>query len=103
MLKHYKLQPKVHISYLREAYFSNTDENLRITFDHDIKSRYTNLNLCEDEADLPLLKSDTYIMEIKALGSIPLFLSNILTQEKIYPGSFSKYGNIHKQHIIGGI
>lgn len=103
MISHYSLYPKVHISYLRDAYFSNDDENLRITFDHDIKSRYENLTLCESDIDLALKDDDFYIMEIKAANSIPLFLSNILAEEKIYPQSFSKYGNIHKQHITGGI
>lgn len=103
MIKHYSLSPKVHISYLRDAFFSNDDPNLRVTFDHDIKSRYEHLALSEHENDLPLLSNDTYIMEIKAEGAIPLFLSNILAQEKIYPQSFSKYGNIHKQHVTGGI
>lgn len=102
MLKHYSLYPKVLISYLREAYFSNTDPSLRITFDHDIKSRYSDLTLAESELDLPLLDDDTYIMEIKVAGAVPMFLSNILAQQKIYPSSFSKYGNIHKQHITGG-
>lgn len=102
MISHYSIYPKVYISYLRDAFFSNDDPNLRVTFDHDIKSRYENLCLSESDIDLPLKDDDFYIMEIKSANSVPLFLSNILAQEKIYPHSFSKYGNIHKQHITGG-
>lgn len=102
VIRHYNLKPRIHISYQRQAYFCNTDEGLRITFDHDIKSRYNNLTLSQSEEDEDLLNSDVYIMEIKTQNAIPLFLCRILTQEKIYPSSFSKVGNIHKKKITGG-
>ncbi len=102
IVNHYGLKPKIQISYQRQAYFSNDDENLRITFDNDIKSRYSDLTLSQSARDKSLLSDDVYIMEIKAQGAIPLFLSRILSQQKVYPSSFSKVGNIHKQHITGG-
>ena len=103
MIKHYSLYPKVYISYLRDAFFSNDDPNLRVTFDHSIKSRYEDLSLNESDKDEALFeKDDRYIMEIKCANAMPLFLSRILADEKIYPSSFSKYGNIHQKQYIGG-
>ena len=38
-------------------------------------------------------------MEVKSLQSIPLWFTRILSDMKIYPNSFSKYGEIYKsQH-----
>lgn len=102
LMHHYNLKPKTYLSYKREAFFSNTDPDLRITFDYDIKSRTDNLCLLSSDDDKALLCDGTYIMEIKANNAIPLFLSRILSQEQIYPQSFSKIGNIHKQNITGG-
>lgn len=44
-------------------------------------------------------EEDTYLMEIKLEGGMPLWLSKILNDEKIYPTSFSKYGNIYKKML----
>lgn len=34
---------------------------------------------------------DYYIMEIKTIGALPLWLARSLSELKIYPTSFSKY------------
>ena len=50
----------------------------------------------EDAFDLvKYFKENYYIMEIKTLGSIPLWLVKTLSELKIYPVSFSKYGKIY--------
>jgi hypothetical protein len=45
----------------------------------------------EDYGD-PLLEEKLYLMEIKVIDSIPLWLVEFLGKEKIYSQSFSKYG-----------
>jgi len=40
-----------------------------------------------------------YIMEIKCLGGMPIWLSHILAEMKIYPISFSKYGKIYQKNL----
>ena len=40
------------------------------------------------------------ILEIKTLDSIPLWFVKTLSELKIYPVSFSKYGNIYKNYIL---
>lgn len=45
-------------------------------------------------------KEDKYILEIKTLDSIPLWFARTLSELKIYPTSFSKYGSIYKKYIF---
>ena len=37
-----------------------------------------------------------YIMEIKVLGAMPLWLSKLLNDEMVFPSPYSKYGNAYK-------
>ena len=41
-----------------------------------------------------------YIMEIKTLSSMPLWLVRSLSELKIYPTSFSKYGSIYQKNKL---
>ena len=52
------LQPKVFISYEREAFYSKTDKNFRITFDKKILWRDYDLSLCSGAYGSELLKKD---------------------------------------------
>ncbi len=95
----YKLKPKVFLAYDRYAYKGIEDNNFRVTFDYNIRSRSEDLRLEEGDAGYLLNKDKTYIMEVKALGSIPLWFSKLLSELKIYPASFSKYGEVYKKYI----
>ncbi len=100
------LQPAMLISCNREAYAQNEVEaandnvlrELRITFDCDIKykecSGFVDLDskICESSGWNDLLLHGEVIMEIKALGAYPMWLTQALQQSEIYPTSFSKYG-----------
>jgi hypothetical protein len=39
-----------------------------------------------------LLPDDVYIMEIKILGSMPMWLTKLLSENELYSRGFSKYG-----------
>lgn len=39
-------------------------------------------------------------MELKIAGAVPLWLSEVLAREKIYPTSFSKYGRAYTDSVI---
>lgn len=93
---------KANIFYHRIAFYDKDDINIRITFDTDIKYRFYELDLKNGIYGKALLPENTYIMEIKTLGAIPLWLTKMLDELKIYPTPFSKYGNSYKQ-FIGGI
>ena len=86
------LSPKMLLLYDREAYYGG---DLRITFDHDARYRTQNLNLHTSTEGKRILPNGEVIMEIKASGGYPLWLVEILNEEKIFKTSFSKYGTAY--------
>jgi SPX domain protein involved in polyphosphate accumulation len=93
--KKYALKPKISITYDRDSYLAIDDENLRITFDYHIKSSLTNLKLTNLDTEKEL--NNGYIMEIKTLRGLPNWFTTALSDLKVYPISFSKYGEIYKK------
>ena len=93
------LAPAAFLSYEREAFVGALDPSLRITFDSDIIYRFDDVSLEGGIYGRRLLLPDTYIMEIKVLGAIPLWLVRELSACEIYKSSFSKYGTAYKQMI----
>ena len=99
-MKRYNLKPMVFIAYERYAYKDNEDTGLRITFDTNLRYREDELKLEYGSSGKLLFDKPMYIMEIKTLGGLPLWFSSILSELKIYPNSFSKYGNVYKKYLI---
>lgn len=97
LVQHYMPTPKVYLAYDREACFVEGYPQLRITFDRNVRSRWEKLTLASDEETLPLKTGvDNYrLMEIKSDGVLPLELTAVLSRLKLYPVSFSKYGNVY--------
>lgn len=89
------LAPKMFICYDREAFYSKTDRNFRMTFDDNILYREYDLSLTSDCYGNPLLPEGTSLLEVKTSGSVPLWLTHFLTENEIYQTSFSKYGNAY--------
>lgn len=96
--KYHHLEPKYLILYDRTSYYMENSD-LRITLDMNPRYRTSELNLHTSLEGTPLLKEGEAILEIKVQHSIPLWLSKILTEGKIYQSSFSKVGNAHKREI----
>lgn len=100
-LEHYQpLQPKVYLSYERQAY--GDEQGFRITFDENIRARRDNLSLDSEQGGTDLLEGDTVLMELKTNGGIPLWLTRELTRLKIFKASFSKYGKAYEKLIFNG-
>jgi len=97
--KKYNLKPSIYLSYERYSYVGKEDNNLRITFDTNILSRTCDLKLEKGDYGVNLLDKEMYIMEIKSMGSMPIWLTHILAEMKIYPTSFSKYGKIYQKNL----
>ncbi|MBO4375438.1 MAG: polyphosphate polymerase domain-containing protein [Lachnospiraceae bacterium] len=96
-MKLYRPEPKFFIGYDRIATYSKEDPSLRITFDRNLRYRQVGCDLRNGDTGI-LLESDTpFLMEIKAKGAYPLWLSSTLDELGIYPASFSKYGSIYKK------
>lgn len=94
------LEPRIVICYDREAFFGNEDNEFRLTFDGNIRYRRDDLDLRSGDSGESFGCAPFRIMEVKSAGSIPLWLVKILSENKIYQGSFSKYATIYQQGII---
>jgi hypothetical protein len=99
-IRRYRPVPKLLLVYDREALQGREDNGLRITFDHDIRWRSDDFTLSRGSCGAPLLDTDMVLMEIKACGNLPIWLTELLASEKIYPTSFSKYGAWYEQHYL---
>lgn len=95
-----RLKPTVFLSYEREAYYSVDGTDFRVTFDDTILCRQDNLSLESDIYGTPILPEGKVLMEIKCSGGIPLWMTDILSKEKLYKTSFSKYGTAYKTLIF---
>ena len=99
ILEQHNLEPKLYLAYERRAYFDAIDHDLRISFDTDIITRRNDIALESGIYGEKLLKDGKRIMEIKTSKNIPLWLTQLLSEYKIYPTSFSKYGKEYINYI----
>lgn len=99
LVQRMSLMPKVVICYDREAFFGNDDKEFRLTFDGNIRFRRSELDLRSGDAGEKVIGSPYRIMEVKSADSIPMWLVRILSENKIYQGSFSKYAKIYIQEL----
>ena len=95
-----KLNPTVFLSYEREAYYDKGDGDFRVTFDDNILCRQTDVNLCSTTYGTPILPEGKVLMELKCSGGIPLWMVEVLSRERIYKTSFSKYGTAYSTLIF---
>ena len=93
------LKPSCLIIYDREAYYE-PDGDLRLTIDYNPRYRLDDLNLSTSTDGKSLLEEGSTILEIKVQEAIPIWLSILLSNGKIYKNSFSKYGEAYKREII---
>lgn len=98
-LKIYDLCPKLYLAYDRIAYFEKDNDDLRISFDMNIRSRRYDLRLESGDFGERLLDDGLYMMEIKTSMAKPLWLTDLLTELGIKRNSFSKYGTEYKQQL----
>jgi hypothetical protein len=98
-LSRYELQPMVYLVYDRIAMFCKGNRDLRITFDTNIRSRRSDLELESGDYGDQLMERGQWLMEVKAEKTIPVWLSKLLSEHQMYRTSFSKYGNEYKKSI----
>ena len=90
------LRPAVYLSYEREAYYSREDSGFRVTFDENILWRDYDLSLCKGPGGEAILPPGMALMEIKTGTAIPLWMTALLTENRIHKTSFSKYGRAYQ-------
>lgn len=100
-LKYYlsknKVHPALYVQYDRLALFGKEDKNFRMTFDRNVRTRRSDFVFGESDKDELLLPNGEYIMEIKILGAMPLWLTRLLSENNLFSHGFSKYGVKYKQ------
>lgn len=100
-LRFYKtLHPTVFLSYEREAFYAKDQSDFRVTFDDNILCRQEDLALKSEVYGTPILPEGMVLMEIKASGGIPMWMTQILSENRIYKTSFSKYGTAYRDMIF---
>lgn len=90
------------IAYDRVAMYGREDKELRITFDKNLRTALGQKSLLEASEERPITRENEYLMEIKVLGNMPLWLTSALTHLNIYPHSFSKYAEAMKIYSAYG-
>lgn len=96
------LKPTLFLSYDREAYRMKNDASasdggadFRVTFDSNILCREGDLTLRSEAYGTSMLEEGKYLMELKCPGAIPLWMTKVLSEERLYKTSYSKYGTAY--------
>ena len=94
------LRPAVFLSYDREAYrMRDKNDEFRLTFDENVLCRDYDMSLTAEVGGTHVLEPGKVLMELKCPGGIPLWMVEILNEEKLYKTSFSKYGTVYTNLI----
>lgn len=93
------LVPACLIIYDRTAYYEPGGD-LRLTIDENPRYRADDLTLTKSMDGIPLLGEGWTILEIKVQEAMPLWLTDILSSERIMKGSFSKYGEAYRLQML---
>lgn len=93
------LRPALFLSYEREAFKMKGEGDFRVTFDENILARDYNISLESDAYGTSLLDEDMVLMELKCSGGLPLWMTDVLSELKVYKRSFSKYGTAYQTMI----
>lgn len=99
-LKAYSLVPKVYLTYDRMAFFDREDDDFRVTFDTNIRTRRSSVGLEKGNQGELLIGNDIWLMEVKSSKAIPLWFTRLLEEKDIKAVSFSKYGTEYKKQLI---
>lgn len=100
-IKIHQVKPGAYIRYDRIGLMS-LDNQLRVTFDHNIFFRDKEITLDKTDGVSILSDQDTWLMEVKSDQNFPFWLSRKLSEFELYSQSFSKYGKAYQKFLIGG-
>ncbi|MBE6641282.1 MAG: polyphosphate polymerase domain-containing protein [Ruminococcaceae bacterium] len=87
--------PGAVIIYDREAFYFKENSEVRLTFDRNVRYRFDDLTTASGDSGTVITEPGAVLMEIKTDGAMPLSLVKALSELKIYPSSFSKYGTAY--------
>lgn len=85
-------KPKIHVSYLREAYLPENSNAVRITFDRDVKASYINALSLSSEHNNPVsVFGNKVILELKFTNRYPRWLNEMTQLFHLRRESAAKY------------
>lgn len=90
-INYYQLSPKMIVSYDRHAMHGTEDENLRITFDFNLRCRKEDLQLEHGTYGKHFIDPNLVIVEVKVDHSVPLWLARSLQKIHCEQRSASKF------------
>jgi hypothetical protein len=96
------VKPALYLAYERMAYSGEEGNDLRVSFDTGIRARRSDLRLESGAYGERLMGEGEWLMEIKTSRGIPIWLCRLLSEYKIYPRSFSKYGCAYMRMLERG-
>lgn len=96
------LRPAVFLSYERDSYRGVEDEDFRVTFDREIRYRREALTLDSDTRGIPILPPGRVLMELKVAGGLPFWMAHVLSEQRLFKTSFSKYGTAYENILLTG-
>ena len=99
--RHESLRPGIMVVVERHSMRTNDGSNVRITFDMNARWRATGLSFGAGFGGTPIFNDDSIIMEVKALGSYPLWLVHARDAIGAYPVSCSKVGKAYQALAAG--
>jgi VTC domain len=97
------LRPTLLVIYEREAYFYKFNDDVRVTFDKNLRSvRPDNIDsLFSDEHTIPTFRN-SFVLEIKSTGPFPSWVFYVINQLNLQKRSVSKYVlSVEKQFEFG--
>ena len=83
--------------YDRRAWFDPQDSGFRMTLDRNIRYRTTELSLAAPTGGKAILPETMSLLEVKASGGIPMWLTELLSSQHLHKLSFSKYGRAYME------
>lgn len=84
------LRPKTVVTYTRDAYTFSAG-NVRVTFDHDLRTSLHATDFLEDDFSAPAVRPDTVILEIKYDEYLPDIIRQNIQLGRPRVQAFSKY------------
>jgi hypothetical protein len=87
----YDLDPRIIVSYDRQAFHGLYEEDLRVTFDFNLMCRDDNLRVEDGPQGKHFVDPNLVIMEVKVTHSVPLWLTRLLSEFECKKQSVSKF------------
>lgn len=96
------LAPRVYLAYDRTAFYERGNRDLRMTFDRRVRARWDDPSLSVTEGTEQLLEDGVSILEIKSSRAMPLWLAAAISELRLRPAHWSKYGTACKTRLQAG-